>query len=230
MKALAKPIAALGIGLAGLAAGSHPALAQGASTPHDWTGVYAGAQGGFAWADSHIFFVDFGTETDPDGDGGFGGPQVGFNFQIDSVVLGLEGDISFGNIFGSADCPAATFSCEFDLDRFATLRGRVGIAVDRIVSVPVLIYATGGGAWGELDVFAVAKATGVTFGEEKGRWGYAVGGGVEVALTDNISFKVEYLRVDLGEDTHAIGDPSPDEVDFTMDVVRVVISFNFGGP
>ena len=47
---------------------------------YNWTGFYAGAHAGVGWSD---------------GDSGFiGGGQVGFNYQINQWVLGVEGDFA----------------------------------------------------------------------------------------------------------------------------------------
>jgi outer membrane immunogenic protein len=47
---------------------------------YNWTGFYVGAHAGVGWSD---------------GDSGFiGGGQVGFNYQINQWVLGVEGDFA----------------------------------------------------------------------------------------------------------------------------------------
>jgi outer membrane immunogenic protein len=106
------------------------------------------------------------------------------------------------------------------IDYFGTIRGRVGVAFDRM-----MIYATGGLAWAEYDndgarggnfrnggdvqanffvtPGAAAAGAGVngTF-NNRGNfddWGYAVGGGIEYAFTNNISAKIEGLYVDFGD-------------------------------
>ncbi len=58
---------------------------------------------------------------------------------------------------------------------FGTIRGRLGVAFDR-----VMLYGTGGFAYN-------SRATGYTYG-----------GGLEYSITNNISIGAEYLRVNLG--------------------------------
>ena len=60
---------------------------------YNWTGFYAGAHAGVGWSDG-----------DGSGSGGFvGGGQIGFNYQINQWVLGVEGDFA-GNHKGQREC------------------------------------------------------------------------------------------------------------------------------
>src|SRR5690606_34623970 len=54
-----------------------------AAAPFSWTGFYIGANAGYGW----------GEIADHEPDGWFGGGQIGFNYQVGSMVLGLEADI-----------------------------------------------------------------------------------------------------------------------------------------
>jgi outer membrane immunogenic protein len=84
---------------------------------------------------------------------------------------------------------------------FGTFRGRAGIAFDRI-----LLYATGGLAVGRLnadytDAIAAGFVTPAAAATGSGgvtRAGWVIGAGVEGAVTNNWTVKVEYLHVDLG--------------------------------
>ena len=145
------------------------------------------------------------------------GAQVGFNAQFGSVVVGVEGDLAFPDV-----SPRATFfsllndpsAFRQDLDWFGTARGRAGIAFDQ-----VLIYATGGVAFGDVtNSVAFLRNTDLAF-QYAGRssdWavGYTVGGGVEVLLppslgkfsllgqligSSSVTVKAEYLYFDLGD-------------------------------
>ena len=88
--------------------------------------------------------------------GWHGGGTIGYNLQLGQVVLGVEGDISRANIDERGDCTAAfgtlgvlqgvTSSCHTNVDWFATLTSRVGVAVDH-----ALWYVKGGLAWTHFD-------------------------------------------------------------------------------
>jgi outer membrane immunogenic protein len=180
-----------------LAAMAAPVAAQAADMPqiapldiaianagHDWTGAYAGVNAGGA-------IGDFGTFTPAGGDrfsgsGGLGGFQIGYNRQLGSVVIGVEGDVQATSIEGDTTLPAGA-SAETRLDWFATARGRIGYAFDR-----TLVYGTAGAGLGsiETEVPGVGR-------DDQTAWGLAAGAGVERALTENLTLKAEYLYLDL---------------------------------
>ena len=146
-----------------------------AAKSFSWTGVYAGLNAGY----------DFGnTSNSAKGvigsvRGGSLGGTVGYNQQIQNFVIGAEGDLAAANVQGSTGSNSAK------VNSIGTLRARAGFAADR-----ALVYATGGYAGGQ---------TKVTNGTAGSKWlnGYAIGGGLEYAFTDNISAKAEYLYTDL---------------------------------
>ena len=82
-------------------------------------------------------------------------------------------------------------------DWLATVRGRAGYAFDRI-----LIYGTGGGAFGNVQA-GVRRAGPFSSSTQTG---WTAGAGVEFAFTPNLTAKVEYLYVDLGN--QSCGEPS----------------------
>ncbi len=143
-------------------------------------------------------------------DGFIGGGQTGYNYQIDSFVLGLELDVDGATGLGSSNVllgpnvgfdPITTGS-EQRLDWLGTLRGRIGwTPIERL-----LIYGTGGLAFGKSTAsFSVVAPAGLPpladFVSSSVSVGWAAGGGIEYALPDNWSnwsVKVEYLYYDLG--------------------------------
>jgi len=74
----------------------------------------------------------------------------------------------------------------------------VGYAFDRI-----LLYVTGGGAYGNIEAIANGVSNNNT------EFGWTAGAGIEAALAYNLTVKVEYLYVDLGNGscTTACGSP-----------------------
>ena len=75
-----------------------------------WTGLYVGGHAGYAWgrSDGDLTF-DPGTGPivvfDPshrriDSEGWLAGGQIGFNYQFNSLVFGLEADASWTNLRG----------------------------------------------------------------------------------------------------------------------------------
>jgi outer membrane immunogenic protein len=169
--------------------------------PASWAGLYVGANGGGGWsADTPVVSVtnNFGgsatTGKSLDAEGGFGGVQIGYNWQRGAFVFGVEGDLEISNIkddfkglFG-----ANFFDARKELDYFSTIRGRLGYSFGN-----VLVYGTGGFAYGAVHnrvfVNGVADAH-----KDTTETGFAAGGGVEYALTPQLSLKAEYQFIDLG--------------------------------
>jgi len=137
--------------------------------------------------------------------GVIGGGQMGYNWQSGSMVYGFEADLQATGERGgdticiTAGCPVGGIfgSEDYKLKWLATFRGRVGVAV----APKWLLYATGGLALGEVEsTFSGGLSGGpiATLSSNTTRAGFAVGGGVEGALDNNWSAKLEALYVDLG--------------------------------
>jgi outer membrane immunogenic protein len=177
--------------------------------PHvaSWAGFYAGVNGGYGWSasnglvdpDDHVCFRGVSPS------GGFGGGQIGYNWQglwNPNLVLGLEADIQGGGIDEKKSEGASFFSFESEnsrLDYFGTVRGRLGYAFGSS-----LLYATGGFAYGGLhNEFdgVVASKNGLVLLEWKNNGtatGYVAGGGYEYKFNPAWSLKAEYQYIDLG--------------------------------
>ena len=162
-----------------------------APVQYNWGGIYVGINGGYGFGTS--------TWTTPGGNSSFNltGPVVGgtlgANFQAGAFVFGIEGDGDWTNITGTAsstdpNCP----SCQTSNNWLGTLRARAGVAWDR-----VLIYATGGGAGGDIKANLPATTLPPGASSSSTEFGWTAGGGLEFGITDNLTAKVEYLYVDL---------------------------------
>lgn len=171
----------------------------------DWSGFYAGANVGYGWGD---VYSGAAAADILDPQGFIAGGQIGFNLQADGIVYGIEADLQWTDI---SETVAAVTS---ELEYFGTVRGRVGFAVDQI-----LPYLTAGLAYGHNRV----SVPGVSDSEL--HFGWTAGGGVEVALDQNISFKAEYLYTDLGEKTYDI--PGPVDAGLRFHTVRAGVNFGF---
>jgi outer membrane immunogenic protein len=106
----------------------------------NWTGFYAGLNAGYVWGTSNWDFP--ATTVKPKGY--LLGGTVGYNYQMGSIVWGLEGDAAWARVNGSTIC-LDPLSCETQLRWLATARGRIGYAFDRW-----LPYVTGGLAAGDV--------------------------------------------------------------------------------
>jgi outer membrane immunogenic protein len=182
---------------------------------YNWSGFYAGINGGGGWGSSSW---DSPPTGDSDLSGGVIGGTLGVNYQVNQVVFGLEGDIDWSNIKGTTvtNCP---LGCQTRNDWLGTIRGRAGFAFDRF-----LPYVTGGAAFGDIKAstpgFAGGSAT---------KAGWALGAGLEFAVAGNLTAKVEYLHVNLGSFDCGVscGGVAPDNVDFHANLIRGGLNFRF---
>ena len=168
-----------------------------------WTGLYAGLNAGYGFRNGSGSYTDptfGGTVSRSSGKGGFaGGGQIGYNLQLtpgSGFVVGVETDIQgMASAKANATYLGTTpyYNVAPRLDYFGTVRGRVGYAFDR-----VLIYGTGGFAYAGGSTPSSASYYSYTL-PSTSRTGYAFGGGIEYAFTNQISVKLEALRVDLGK-------------------------------
>ena len=183
---------------------------------YNWTGFYIGANGGGGWG--HSWWRDDSTGVDVSG--GLAGGTAGYNWQIGSTVVGLEGDIDWANLHGSNTSTLCPDGCSTSDSWLSTVRGRVGYAFGGI-----LPYVTGGLAVGDIR----AAAPGFP-GATSTNAGWTVGGGLEVALPGNWTAKAEYLRVDLGSFNcgTACGGTPNDNVSMHDNVVRAGVNYRFG--
>jgi outer membrane immunogenic protein len=170
------------------------------SGSYDWSGMYAGVNGGYAGGSERstlrVTGVDF-LDGSASYSGMFGGFQIGANVQYDSLVFGAEADLQAAAIGGrSHPYTDPSFAIPFlinnKLDSFATLRGRAGYAFDR-----VLPFVTGGVAVGHNTIEQTGQ-TGAPVTDSILHLGWVVGGGVEYAVNDDWTAKAEYLHMDFG--------------------------------
>jgi outer membrane immunogenic protein len=121
------------------------------------------------------------------------------------------------------------------LEWFGTVRGRAGV----LVSPTVLLYATGGLAYGEVKTSEIIGGL-AGFSNSDTRVGYTVGAGIEGVIGGNWTAKLEYLYVDLGRTSGsflttipALGGgflTSTYRSRITDNVLRVGLNYKFGGP
>jgi outer membrane immunogenic protein len=190
-----------------------------------WTGFYIGGTVGYGWGNPH--HDDGGGFRSPsfDIDGAVAGVTVGVNYQINRIVLGFEGDWSWANIEGTTPQNPAFCGtvCTTEIKSFATARGRLGVTlIDRL-----LVFGTAGAAWTRIS----GSINGVQ-GATDTKSGWTAGGGLEWAITDQFSFKAEYLHVDVPDfayDTPLVCGGIPcSTVRNSFDVVRAGLNYRFG--
>ena len=155
-----------------------------------------------------------------------GGLQAGYNWQMNNVLLGVEVDINFASSNGNkgfvrTGVPPIPFCCGSPpstitwtggntANAFGTARIRLGYTVDR-----ALFYVTVGGAYrpnSSNDAVIFVNAAGGTYANfsnpgGNNNVGYAIGGGIEYALSDNWSVKAEDIYAGFGNKNRILVDP-----------------------
>jgi outer membrane immunogenic protein len=197
-----------------------------------WTGFYVGANLGYGFSAANDQFRTNGVNIPTFGGispkGVFGGGQIGYNWQFNSpLVLGLEGDFQGSGIRASSFF-GGKYTAKSELDWFGTVRGRAGYAIDR-----ALLYVTGGYAVGSIK--NSVSFPGWFEGNSRTASGYAIGGGVEYALTGAWSVKAEYQYLNFGNRNltgtqgayTGVGGTVRDDAFHT---VRLGLNYRFGEP
>ena len=231
-----------------LALGGFAAAADLTPTPppvpaFTWAGLYLGGQIGFAWANDTGYVSNTGPISGPIGpvtgtfattvvpvgtfssvanpSGVIGGAHLGYTWQVNQWVLGLEGEID-GVGLSKTISPVYYVSSTTNSYLQGALLGRAGYAFDHI-----LVYVTGGGvealiknSYNVVSNFSALPDT---------RKGWTVGGGIEYAVNNNWSVRAEYRYSNFG----VFFDPWV--VDFvsvshhwTENQVKVGFSYKFG--
>ncbi len=178
----------------------------------DWTGFYVGGHVGYGAGvmDLSASFIDANDE-EQDVDGFLGGLQLGYNWQMDSVLLGLQTDLSLTSIASEEDGGGE----DDTIDWLGSTTARIGIVADSFVP-----YLKGGVAYGSGTGHAAGDS------DSKVQFGWTVGAGVEFALTDSISLFGEYDYYNFGETTYEfqVGDV---DAQTDLHVVKAGLNFRF---
>jgi outer membrane immunogenic protein len=236
-----------------------------------WTGWYGGLSGGYGWGHSDPgavitpasfplppgFVLDPpapppSSIADPDVKGWLFGAQLGYNFQFDRAVFGVEADISWANIGGSRN--GAPFSLLINnpddgridaagrvatrLDWFGTVRGRFGYAFDRLMP-----YVTGGLAYGDIKTTVSATASQFDTGVAPAKLlatndfaasansvhvGYALGAGVDWAVTERWVLRAEYMYLNFGRGSaFGIAPITASDSGMNVNLVRGALNYRF---
>lgn len=188
---------------------------------YNWSGLYAGVHIGYGSGDLN---GDWGTGQNTHSiHGFFGGGQLGYNWQAAGSpwVFGVEADISVSGI--GADETIFGLPVETRMNGFGTARVRYGYAANN-----ALWYVTGGFAWAH-NKFDVTPPGFATFKSSNNHVGWTVGGGLEWALADAWTAKVEYLYIDMTDETY-FADIPPLSIKLDPDIhtVRVGLNYRFG--
>jgi outer membrane immunogenic protein len=207
---------------------------------YDWTGFYAGLSAGYAHANAKVTDISPGVARGPfsySSDGGIGSGQVGYNWQINSFVLGAEADIGYMGSDGKGIIGSTNAGSHQDLTLDGGLYGDVTARVGYAFG-PALIYAKGGFAFFNGEARQTTTNPGYATTGTDTFTGWTIGGGVEYMIMQNLSVKVEYQHFDFGTQsgfqTALVADPPTpagfrfrNETDLTADAVKIGMNYRF---
>jgi opacity protein-like surface antigen len=175
------------------------------AAPYAWNGIYAGPHLGWGGLTTDGIYNPAGEElgianeaidlTGVNDLGLVGGGQIGFNWQRDSFVLGVEGDVAAVDWDGSeSEFANPGDVMQFNSDVLATLRGRVGWAQDDL-----LFYVTGGLAFNSAELDNTRNDGGRV--KNLDALGGVAGLGMEWGVTRNLSLKTEGMFLTFADET-----------------------------
>lgn len=195
---------------------------------YNWTGFYIGGNlgAGFAnssWSDPFTG----GSNGFGSGAGFLGGGQIGANYQINMLVLGVEGDFDWTNLKGNGtDSIGDTLSAKTNWT--STVTGRIGGAFDRL-----LVYGKGGLALAQ-DQSSLTDLGGNSASTTFMRTGWTVGAGLEYGISKNWSAKIEYDYLSFGSQGLSFSTPLQpayaSNASLNLQEIKAGVNFRFGGP
>jgi outer membrane immunogenic protein len=223
-------LASIGLGFALVSA--TPALAAG-----PWTGIYLGGHAGGTWGDvdttkvgetGSVFFDDFanGSTFDFSPNGVLGGAQIGYLYQMNNLVFGIEVSGSFSD-YDSTQLHNwdDVKSVSSDWNAAATLRA--GWAFGNS-----LAYIKGGYAMADLEHGSVDTSGGDTgfYESSENHDGWTAGGGFEHMISSDVSLGLEYDYYDFGNKDHVgtVGAATiTHDIDLTLHTVTARLNWHF---
>jgi len=224
-----KILAAFGAGMfAGSYCGAATATDMPIASTYNWSGAYVGAEAGYvAGGRMDLVYLDESTinyDYHYKPKGGFGGIFGGYNFQLNGgVVIGVEGDINWGDVTG-AGATSGPFTSTTKLDWTGSVRGRVGYALDRFMP-----YVTGGMAFSHLRFDEYRAGDPYGHGSEN-LTGWTVGAGAEYAFAANWILRGEYRYTQYGHQQFVeepLGGPYQFDTKVSTHDLRVGVAYKF---
>ena len=184
-----------------------------------WTGFYAGVHGELGVGS----FTSGGSSAFGSPIGGLGGATLGYNFQSGQLLVGAEADIAFGSV-SSSNTFGTGLSGSGAMHGLGTIRGRLGYVYDR-----ALFYVTGGYAGTSLEgkLSDFAGSPNLVLDQSHYLNGFAVGLGMEYAITTKISLKGEYLFTGFGSQSYFTGTRDAISSGANISLIRAGVNYHF---
>ena len=202
---------------------SAPSPVYQPTSVYDWTGFYIGGQVGYQWGSATAPYQSpagsgayNGHQAAANQSGAVGGLDAAYQYQFNSMVLGIAGDIEFSGVSGSDGGSGGDVNA-LDNNWQGSIRANLGYAFNRF-----LVYGTGGVAFMSATATAPHETDSVDF------TGWTAGGGVAYAFTNHWSTAVEYRYTDFGTSIAHFPKNNYNEKYNPIDnAVRVILNYRF---
>jgi len=193
-----------------------------------WTGCYVGGNIGGGWTNTSFFdpvaLLNDGTAN---GAGVVGGGQAGCDYQVSSLVFGVQGLFDGTSIHGNGQQPSGLVTNKSTIPWLATLTGRIGFTA----TPSMLVYAKGGGAWVRDNISGTLTGFGPISNSSYTPSGWTVGGGLEWMFARNWSVFLEYDYLGFGTKTATFNNlvlpPATFPISVTQNVQMAIVGVNF---
>lgn len=163
---------------------STPAMAY--ESENVFTGFYIGAQIGYGMNEYEMSEATTPVKQDLFGDGVLGGVFFGYGYMMDRVYLGLEADFEYSDVDTKQTFGTATVKA--DKDWGFSVGARLGYeVVDNAIAYLRLAYNGSDYEVRYNDGAASAK-------KDKFLSGFELGGGAEMAMTENVTMRLDYAH------------------------------------
>jgi outer membrane immunogenic protein len=201
-----------------------------------WTGFYIGGNGGWGQSNNCWDFVDVTGGFISDGcrsrSGGLAGGQIGYRWQSNQFVVGVEAQGDWADLSSSrVSLLAPAFSTGTKTDAIGLFTGQIGWAAWS----QALFYVKGGAAVTRNRLSIFDTATGFEFASASAtRWGGTIGAGFEYGFSPGWSVGIEYDHLFMGDanNSFSVGNPilagALNRISQDVDMVTFRVNYRFG--
>lgn len=166
---------------------------------------------------SKLTFTGNGSKQLKEAKGFRAGVELGYDFQVGNVMLGIMGSITYADIDGKEKSGSATL-LRTNMNYLGTMSGRLGYLFDRW-----MVYGTAGVAFAGLEI----ENRSIGLKSSSDLTGWVAGGGVEYAYNKSITFRGEYTRIDLSDEKFNSLPGNNQDVGGTFDLIKLGVIKRF---
>jgi outer membrane immunogenic protein len=201
---------------------------------YSWSGFYIGANGGWGQSRNCWDFVPVGGAIIPNGctdqSGGVVGGQIGYRWQANQFVFGLEAQGDWADINSThVSFLFPAFATHVKVDGIGLFTGQIGYAWNN-----ALLYVKGGAAVTDnrFDILTAVGGANLASASST-RWGGTVGVGFEYGFAPNWSVGVEYDHLFMGHSNNTFSVVNPivagaaNRISQDVDMVTARVNYHF---